>query len=122
MRDTEENHAIFLFLCAMKADNNTGLGSDEEMLILAKSITKLFGDEGSMLEAAGKFKQFIGSGDMSNAMFNEGLKSAGWLGKNCDHSRLKDIFGVVEDIVYSDSSAKGKEGALILQLTAIWGV
>ena len=40
MRDTESNHATFLFFCAMKADHNEGLGSSEEMLILAPSFIR----------------------------------------------------------------------------------
>ena len=74
MKDTESNHATFLFFCAMKADHN------------------------------------------------EGLNSASWLGKNCDKSRLKDILGVIEELVYSDGSLRGKEGALISKVKTIWGI
>jgi len=122
MKDTESNHATFLFFCAMKADHNEGLGSNEEMEILAVSLSKLFGESADMGEAIGKFRQFIGSGEMSNAMFDEGLNSASWLGKNCDKSRLKDILGVIEELVYSDGSLRGKEGALISKVKTIWGI
>ena len=123
MRDTESNHATFLFFCAMKADHNEGLGSGEEMLILAPSLTNLFGASVSMGEAIGKYHQMpVTTGEMSNTMFDEGLNSANWLGRNCDKSRLKDIFGVIEELVYSDGSLRGKEGVFMSKVKTIWGV